>query len=97
METSAMIKILRYRREREVVEEFGKENWQCIKSGFPDFLFYKNLPDGKVEGFFVEVKKRPSAYFCQHCLPELSLDPRQVEYYKVLKGMGFEVKIIYKD
>ena len=84
-------------REKETAREHIKEGWKCLNKGFPDFLFYKELLDGKVEGFFVEVKKTPFPNKNPKRGYDINLTPAQKEYHRVLKGMGFEVKVIYKD
>jgi hypothetical protein len=86
------------KREKETLEEHLKEGWQFINRGFPDFLFYKEMPNGKIEAFFVEVKRniRPNQKKWDKDYG-VSLNPDQKIVHYVLKKMGFEVKIVYKD
>ena len=85
------------KREQETANEHLKKGWQFVQTGFPDFLFYKDLPNGKIEGFFVEVKRKPIPNKPHTNDWAVQLSPIQQETHRVLKGMGFEVKIIYKD
>ena len=87
------------KREQETFDEHSKEGWKCINKGFPDFLFYKDLPNGKTEGFFVEVKTKIPQGKIRNGVGTgvYHLLPHQEEMHKVLRKMGFEVKVIYKD
>lgn len=74
------------RRERAVQEDGLAQGWKILCKGWPDFLFYKEEL-GKIGAFLVEVKSKENKRFSSE----------QKEMHRVLKKMGFEVKIIYKD
>ena len=82
-------------REKDVQEEGIKNGWKVIYKGWPDFLFYKEK-EGKIEAFFVEVKRKPYLPETNKKTYDVCLSPAQKETHKVLKELGFEVKIIYK-
>jgi hypothetical protein len=84
------------KRELKVVDEYLSQGWKCINNGYPDFLFYKETTDNKMIGFWVEVKRKPCSPVCKSDYGVL-LNQDQKEAHEILRKMGFEVKVIYKD
>ena len=82
-------------REREVQEDLSSQGWKVLYKGWPDFLCYKE-ENGKIEAFFIEVKRKPYKKFFQKTY-DIELSPIQQEMHRVLKKLGFEVKVIQKD
>ena len=87
-----------HKREIKIAEKYTNEGYKFLNMGFPDFLFYKDLPNGKVEGFFVEVKKKPieGKKTCKSDFATL-LTAEQTEYNRVLNGMGIDARVIYQE
>ncbi len=87
-------------REREAQEEVIKDGWKVLYKGWPDFLCYKE-ENGKIEAFFMEIKRKPYRVSPTRALKtksfEMQLTPIQEEMHRVLKQLGLEVKVIYKD
>lgn len=103
-------KKLKYnQREREVQKEVIQDGWKVLYKGWPDFLCYRKGLNGKIEAFFMEVKRKPynphtkyndfktKTNFIQKKTFDVKLSPQQKEMHSVLKQLGFEVKVIYKD
>lgn len=51
------------RREAVVRNALESEGWTVTNRGWPDFLCFKNNPDGTFECKFVEVKPEASSLF----------------------------------
>lgn len=89
-------------REKDVQEEALRDGWKVLFKGWPDFLCYKESSGKKIEAFFLEVKRKPykrHAYgkSLQTKTFDVKLSPEQLEMHKVLKKLGFKVKVVYKD
>ena len=87
-----------HKREIKIAYKYSKEGWKFLNMGFPDFLFYRDLPNGKVKGFFVEVKRKmPKGRKPYKNDAGANLTPEQAEYHRVLNAMGVKAKVIYVE
>lgn len=69
--------------ENEVIKRFEAEGYKFIRSGHPDFLFYKEV-DGKIiDVKFVEVKSARGI-----------LSPNQKTYLSILKALNLNVEVL---
>lgn len=59
--------------EEQVKDKYETEGWTVLRSGWPDFLLFKELPDGTTEVKAVEAKSEFDV-----------LRPNQVEMLKIL-------------
>ena len=85
-------KLKHNRREKEIQQEGIKDGWEVLYKGWPDFLFYK-MTDGKIEAFCIEVKRNPK----RECDKKYIISSDQEKMFNILRQLGLEVKIIYKD
>lgn len=68
--------------ERAVKERYERDGWTAYRVGIPDFLLVRQLPDGTMEGKFVEVKFGGDV---------LSLV--QAAYHEALRSLGLTVTV----
>jgi len=95
-------------REKEFQEKALQDGWNILYKGWPDFLCYKENSDGSIESFFIEIKRNPYKPNKKYNSNEptnfiykkgfaINLSPEQQEMHRVLKKLGFDVKVIHKD
>lgn len=78
-------RIRKNKHEGAVQSWFFKNGYESLARGWPDFVFFKMLPDEKIEAIFVEVKP-----------PDRSMiKPDQHMIKEIFKRLGIEVKVAF--
>lgn len=71
--------------EEAVRSYFQSIGYKTIHKGWPDFCFFRFLPNQKVEAIFVEVKRSN----------QTTIKPHQNTIKKIFKRLGIDVKVCF--
>ncbi len=71
--------------EKSIQDWYFANGFQSLKSGWPDFVFWKNSPDGKTIYQFVEVK--------QHTKDNIRNNQRKVK--NIFRALDLDYRVAY--
>jgi hypothetical protein len=71
--------------ERIVAERYMKEGWKCIRGGFPDFVFVKDIDGNITDWRCVEVKSKRD---------RLSWEQSVIKKLLISKGIDYKVEVV---
>ena len=64
---------------------FRKKRYKTLSRGWPDFVFFKNKGEGKIEAIFVEVKRSD----------QTMIKPHQNIMKKIFEKLGLDVRVCF--